>query len=160
MHSVYNLSKIPRAAAGTLVSYDHKTVGNSPNFAPPPHAENEFLSLYLRNSSMFIFQILTHEGVKRNIVLLQTCMKLNSVLNLVYTLTIFQYNMSIRKTRSQYVFIDVKRSSTAPCVALSGPRDALHRITIDSNCVTTTVSYAGACQEIRLKEIERKCECR
>ena len=58
--------------------------------------------------------------------------------------------MSIRKTRLQYVFIDVRRSSTAPCVALSGPRDALHRITIDSNSVTTTVSYAGTCQEIRL----------
>ena len=49
------------------------------------------------------------------------------------------------------MFIDVKRSSTIPCVALSGPQDALHRINIGSNCVTTTVSYSGTSQEIRLK---------
>ena len=48
------------------------------------------------------------------------------------------------------MFIDVKRSSTAPCVAPSGTQEALCRITVGSNCVTTTVSYAGTCQEIRL----------
>ena len=58
--------------------------------------------------------------------------------------------MSVQRTRPQYVFIDVKRSSTAPSVAPSSPQKALCRITVGSNCVTTTVSYAGTSQEIRL----------
>ena len=59
--------------------------------------------------------------------------------------------MSTPTTRPQYVFIDVKRYSTTPCVVLSGPREALQRISISSTGVLkATTSSAGIAREIKL----------
>ena len=59
--------------------------------------------------------------------------------------------MSVPTTRPQYVFIDVKRTSATPCVALSGPQEALRRISILSTGVyRATTSLVGKAQEIRL----------
>ena len=52
-----------------------------------------------------------------------------------------------RPTRSQYVFLEVKRSYAVPCVTLSGPSSVLQNIHI----VPATRFAAGNCLELRFK---------
>ena len=62
--------------------------------------------------------------------------------------------MSKSQTRSQYVFLEVKKSEPQPCVILSGPYSAIGCITSYNNVNTGDVSFdytmAGIGAELRL----------
>ena len=66
--------------------------------------------------------------------------------------------MSTSKTRSQYAFLEVKRSQASPCVALSGPLNVIGNILSAGFHVTTNIvacehSVVGTGMELKLTSV-------
>jgi hypothetical protein len=62
--------------------------------------------------------------------------------------------MSISR-RLQYVFIEVKRSDTQPCVTLSGPTEVLNSVSeagfnVENDDVVCSSTYVGGSMQIRV----------